>query len=106
MAKQVLLSVSNNQGYAPDQITDSMTLASLLREVKQAIDAFGPDAMVVTMETGNFRGARFGKISTWEDTFTDADHDRENGYCGDCGGSPVAEGLEYCQSCWDERQTS
>ena len=102
MAKQVLLSVSNNEGYAPDQITGSMTLASLLREVEQAIEMHGPDAMIVTMESGNYCGARYGSLSTYEDTFTAVNADAE---CADCGG-PVTEGSEYCVDCEGSRQTS
>ena len=102
MANQVLLSVSNNEGYAPDQITGSMTLASLLQEVQQAIEMHGPDAMIVTMESGNHFGARYGSLSTWEDTFTAVDAEAE---CADCGGA-VTEGSEYCRDCEEMRHTS
>ena len=102
MAKQVLLSVSNNQGYAPDQIDNTMVLGTLLAAVQAAIEQFGADAQVVTMETGNYRGARFGSISTWEDAFSDANPDGE---CADCGNAP-AENSDYCAGCWEIRQTS
>lgn len=79
MSKQVLLSISNNEGYAPDQIHTKMTLGELFQQVQEAIDMFGEDALIVTAETGNQRGARFGSLSSaYGDLFTDADPDGDD----------------------------
>lgn len=77
-AEQVLLAVDNNRGYAPDQITDSMTLRDLLNAVEQAIADFGEDAMVVTLDGGNRYGANFGAISIYADTFTAVETEGED----------------------------
>jgi len=78
MTSQVLLSVSNNEGYAADQITTSMTLGDLLRQLEDAIREYGPDAMIVTVDSGNRYGANFGSILTYEDTFTPVESDDED----------------------------
>ena len=74
---QVRLAVSNNLGYAEDQITESMTLSDLLRAVEDAITEYGPDVMVVTADSGYRYGARFGSILTYEGTFAAVGADAE-----------------------------
>ena len=104
MSNQVILSISNNEGYAADQVRDSMTLVDLRRAIDEAIENFGPDAMIVTEETGNMRGARFGSISTYEDTFSavEGDEDDEDEFeCPKCGSKHdgTTTGTEYCGIC-------
>ncbi|WP_109210591.1 MULTISPECIES: hypothetical protein [Microbacterium] len=74
---RVLLAVESNRGYAPDQITDSMTLRDLLNAVEQAIEEYGEDAMVVTHDGGNRYGANYGAISIYADTFTAVETDED-----------------------------
>lgn len=69
MADKVLLSVSNNEGYAADQIDNSMTLRDLYQAIEEAMETYGEDCMIVTKDTGNRYGANFGKIDIYEDTF-------------------------------------
>jgi len=61
MASQVLLNISDNQGYAPDQISTSFTLARLLEEVEQAIEVYGADSVIV-LNNGQRYGATYGSI--------------------------------------------
>lgn len=61
MASQVLLNISDNQGYAPDQISTNFTLARLREEVEQAIDVYGADAVIV-LNNGQRYGATYGSI--------------------------------------------
>lgn len=61
MASQVLLNISDNQGYAPDQINTSFTLARLLEEVEQAIEVYGADSVIV-LNNGQRYGATYGSI--------------------------------------------
>jgi hypothetical protein len=65
----VLLNISDNEGYAPDQIGTSITLTDLLAAVEQAIADHGDDAKVV-LSNGQKYGAGFGSISPWADVFT------------------------------------
>ncbi len=58
---RVLMNISDNQGYAPDQITTSMTLGRLLEAVEDAIEDFGPDALIV-LNNGQRYGAGYGRI--------------------------------------------
>lgn len=61
MASQVLLNISDNQGYAPDQISTNFTLARLLEEVEQAIEVYGADSVIV-LNNGQRYGATYGSI--------------------------------------------
>lgn len=61
MASQVLLNISDNQGYAPDQISTNFTLARLREEVEQAIEVYGADAVIV-LNNGQRYGATYGSI--------------------------------------------
>lgn len=58
---RVILNISDNQGYAPDQIATKMTLARLLEAVEEAIEDFGPDAQIV-LNNGQRYGASYGYI--------------------------------------------
>ena len=60
--KRVILEVTNNQGYAADQVPTSVTLGDLLEEIQHAIELHGEDAVVCTQDTGNRYGANFGAI--------------------------------------------
>ncbi|AVJ49946.1 hypothetical protein FDJ43_gp48 [Microbacterium phage Koji] len=84
MANTVLLGVNDNQGYSPDQINTSVTLADLLEAVQQAILDYGEDAKVV-VANGQRYGAGFGSLQTHygsEVSITDAapDEDDEDFY--------------------------
>lgn len=61
MATQVLLNISDNQGYAPDQVNTSFTLGRLLDEVEQAIEVHGADSVIV-LSNGQRYGAGYGSI--------------------------------------------
>ncbi|MGX1792277.1 hypothetical protein ACWIDW_04965 [Microbacterium sp. NPDC055312] len=61
MASQVLLNISDNGGYSPDQINTSFTLGRLLEEVEQAIEVYGADSVIV-LNNGQRYGATYGSI--------------------------------------------
>lgn len=73
----VLLHINNNLGYAPDQIDSTLTLGDLLAAVEQAIADHGEDAVIVTEESGNHYGARFGNVEQYEDMFTSPDDEED-----------------------------
>lgn len=58
-AATVAIAISDNQGYAPDQIATSITLQDVLEAVELAIQEFGSDAKVV-LSNGQRYGAGFG----------------------------------------------
>lgn len=76
MAEQVILRIQPHTGYAPNQVTESITLRGLADAVAVAIDDFGEDAMIV-LDDGNRYGATFGLLSPWEDLFVEVDDDEE-----------------------------
>lgn len=61
MASQVLLNISDNGGYTPDQINTTFTLGRLLEEVEQAIEVYGADSVIV-LNNGQRYGASYGSI--------------------------------------------
>lgn len=73
----VTLAINGNQGYAADQVENTMTLGDLLSAVKNAIEDFGPDTRVVTHDGGNPYGANYGSIDPYEDTFTPLEDDED-----------------------------
>lgn len=82
MANTVLLGVNDNQGYAPDQIDTSVTLATLLEAVEDAINQFGEDAKVV-VANGQRYGAGFGSLQAYhggEVSISDAAPEDEDDY--------------------------
>lgn len=80
MTKQLLLDVSPNSGYSPDQINQKLTLAQLLEAVENAISEYGEDAEIVTYDVNNSRGAKYGYICQhWgEVEFRDTDEDDDD----------------------------
>lgn len=69
MADYVILSISDNSGYSPEQVKDqSISLGDLLEAVQQAIEDNGADAKIV-LANGQRYGASYGHISPWEDLF-------------------------------------
>ncbi|QWY84438.1 hypothetical protein SEA_KNOCKER_97 [Mycobacterium phage Knocker] len=78
MSQYVQMSVDNNQGYAPDQVNPSTTLADLRDAIEDAIEEFGEDALIVTKDTGNRYGARFGRLDGYGDMFTDPEADNDD----------------------------
>lgn len=62
MTKQLLLDVSPNNGYGPDQVEQKLTLAQLLEAVENAISEYGEDAEIITHDVTNSRGAKYGYI--------------------------------------------
>jgi hypothetical protein len=73
-----VLPIEDNLGYGAYQIDNPMTLADLRSLITRAITSFGEDAEVVT-DNGQTYGARFGRISPYEDistaTFRSGDDD-------------------------------
>lgn len=65
--KRVVIEVDNNQGYAPDQVVSGMTLHDLHQLVEDAIHDHGGDCIVVTKDSGNRYGARWGGINPFSD---------------------------------------
>jgi hypothetical protein len=61
-AARVILPISDNEGYAPDQIRTGITLLELLEAVEEAIAEFGEEAVVVTLDRDNRFGAGFGRL--------------------------------------------
>lgn len=80
--KCVILDISPNRGYAPDQVTNdhTMTLGQLLQHVQEAIGTHGDDAKIVTLDGGNQYGAKYGTIPTppWGELFRAAGDDEED----------------------------
>lgn len=79
MSNKILLGISDNEGYSPDQV-NGMSLADLLEQVQYAIDEFGEDAEVV-LSNGQRYGAGFGRIATGgggDSIFYSADEDEED----------------------------
>lgn len=76
-ATRVILAVDNNRGYAADQIEQTMTLQDLMARLEEAIEMFGPDALIVTHDAGNGYGASYGGINTYADTFTEIEGDED-----------------------------
>jgi hypothetical protein len=78
MATRVLLNISDNGGYAPEQISSRFTLGKLLEEVEQAIETHGADSVIV-LNNGQRYGASYGSIieSEFADLFY-TPHDEEN----------------------------
>jgi hypothetical protein len=74
--RRVILAAEPNMGYAADQIDTDMTLADLMALVEQAIEEYGPDAVVVTRDINNRYGADFGRLSPY-DAINAADADDE-----------------------------
>jgi hypothetical protein len=75
----VLINISDNQGYEPDQIDTPITLAAMLESIQEAIEEFGDDAKVV-LNNGQRYGASYGAFvqgygSSLE--ITDAHQDEE-----------------------------
>lgn len=58
---RVLLNISENQGYAPDQINTDFTLGQLLEAVESAIETHGAEAVIV-LSNGQRYGAGYGSI--------------------------------------------
>lgn len=77
-APKVLLAVTNNQGYGPDQVSGSMTLGALRDALEEAINTYGEEAEIVTKETGNRYGARYGSVDIYADTFVGVDEEGED----------------------------
>lgn len=75
----VLLPISDNEGYSPEQIRTRVTLADLLESVQEAIENFGADAKVVT-SNGQRYGASFGSLQAIgsEVVISDANPDAED----------------------------
>jgi len=86
MAKTVLLPVDDNQGYAPEQVSTSVTLQDMLEAIEQAIEEFGADSKVV-LSNGQRTGAGFGRIQAFgrEVVISDAnpDYDEDGMETGD-----------------------
>lgn len=76
MAEQVILRVQDHTGYAPDQITESVTLGALAAALEEAIEEFGENAMIV-LSNGERYGASYGQLSQWDDLFVPVDDEED-----------------------------
>lgn len=74
---RIKMNISPNQGYAPDQIENPISLADLLEQVEQAIMEWGEDAIVVTRDASNRYGASYGNLAEGFDLFESADDNDE-----------------------------
>lgn len=70
MSDRVRMNIEAHMGYAPTQITDTLTLESLAHVVAAAIEKHGPDAEVI-VHTGASYGADWGRVSVYDDIFED-----------------------------------
>lgn len=80
MSRTVLLPISDNQGYAAEQVETHVTLQSMLDSIQDAIEQFGADAKVV-LTNGQRYGAGFGRIVSdrhGELEFTDTEAEDED----------------------------
>ena len=75
MTTRVTLEITNNQGYAPDQVTHTITLGDLQEILTEAINSYGEDAQIITHDGGNKYGANYGGIlpHEWIAPATDED---------------------------------
>jgi hypothetical protein len=76
---RVLLSIDDNEGYAPEQVDTTLTLGDLIAALQEAADEHGEDAIVV-LNNGQRYGASFGRFTTMageivDITATDEDED-------------------------------
>lgn len=71
---RILMNISPNQGYGPDQVETRMTLSDLLAEVEAAIIEWGEDAVIVTRDHSNRYGAGYGRLDSLE-LFEDPESD-------------------------------
>jgi len=71
---RVLLNISDNGGYAPDQINTDFTLGQLLEAVEEAIETHGAEAVII-LSNGQRYGAGYGSIvdSGFGELFRSAD---------------------------------
>lgn len=74
----VIISVNSNAGYASDQAENGVTLADLAEMISCAISEFGPNAQVVTEDSGNRYGANWGNINTLEEIKSVCQDDEED----------------------------
>lgn len=61
----VTVHVYPNRGYSADQVGGT-TLGEIAEMFAAAIDEYGEDATLVTIDAGNYRGAKFGYIDVGE----------------------------------------
>lgn len=60
--KRVVMAVSPNEGYGVDQIERSVTLGQLKEKIEDAINYYGEDCIIVTHNSGNRYGAKYGRL--------------------------------------------
>lgn len=91
MTKIIAMNVLPNAGYSADQVSDEgISLRDLMAAIETAIHEFGEDAILVTQDSGNRYGARFGYLEKFGDLFEDTDDDTER--CPACGNT-----ADHCQ---------
>lgn len=81
MTTRLLLDISDNQGYSPEQVETKFTLGELLEFTEEAIQEFGEDAIIV-LSNGQRYGAGYGRINhpRYGELFRDANEDEEEDY--------------------------
>jgi len=72
-----VLRISNNQGYAADQVTNGVTLGDLLEQIQDAVDQYGDDTLVVTKDFGNRYGANWGSLPRFDGVTLNGDDEDE-----------------------------
>lgn len=79
MTKHILMNIRDAQGYAPDQVEDTVTLGELLEAIEAEIEQHGADAKVILHAGGGY-GANYGGISRHGDIFQIDEDEDEDGY--------------------------
>ena len=77
--RTVLIGISDNMGYSPEQINTHITLATMLESIQEAIETHGEDAKVI-LDNGQRYGAQFGRIDSYRDQLVSGE-----GFDCDCG---------------------
>lgn len=76
---RVILNISDNEGYSPDQIDDTITLGDLVAALEEAIEQYGEDARVI-LNNGQRYGAKYGSIRPYSNLFEREDEDEDEDF--------------------------
>jgi hypothetical protein len=70
----LLLAIEDNQAYTPADVSETLTLGTLLEFLQQAAEEHGEDAKLI-LDNGQRYGAQFGGFSIYRDLITVAPGD-------------------------------
>lgn len=104
MAVTVTLQLDSNVGYAADQITQRITLQTLLELTEAAIEMYGAEAEIITSDPDNRYGASYGRIRAFEHSNADEVFVKEIGLddeCETCGGYTGENKEDAADSGWN-----